>query len=88
MLLSLQNDLKSGLLDEERFFDALDVIEAALMIAPDDAMLWREAGLLNARLDQIEAAVVALENFLRLDQGDEHRYRTSTLLQELRARLN
>ncbi len=88
LVLNLQEGLKTYLLDEERFFEALDVTETELIFAPDHALLWLEAGLLYARLDQIESAVAALEKYLHLDQGDEHRYRTSSLLQELRARLN
>ncbi|MEX2311061.1 MAG: hypothetical protein WD624_01275 [Rhodospirillales bacterium] len=42
---------------------------------------------MNARLDRIQAAVDALENYLRLGAGEQARYNTTILLQELRTRL-
>jgi len=78
---------KRAFLVRNRLDDALDVVETALMIAPRDAGLWREAGLLNARLDRVRDAVAALEEYLRHDAGEAARYNTSVLLQELRARL-
>jgi regulator of sirC expression with transglutaminase-like and TPR domain len=87
LLLCLQMEVKTALLEQERFFDAIDVIDTALLFAPLEAVLWREAGHLHARLDNVPAAIDALETFQRLNNGDEHRYRTSVLLQELRGRL-
>lgn len=87
LLLCLQEEIKIHLLDQERFFDAADIIDTALQFAPLDATLWREAGYLYARLDNVAAAVEALEAFMRLNEGEEHRYRASLLLQELRGRL-
>jgi regulator of sirC expression with transglutaminase-like and TPR domain len=88
VLLRLQNNIKARLLQARQFEDALDVIETMLLIAPNATALWRESGLLNARLDNVKAAVAALEEFMRRDSGDTSRYRTSVLLQELRGRLN
>lgn len=88
VLLRLQNNIKTRLLQARQFEDALDVIETMLLIAPNATALWRESGLLNARLDNVKAAVAALEEFMRRDSGDTTRYRTSVLLQELRGRLN
>jgi regulator of sirC expression with transglutaminase-like and TPR domain len=86
-LVRLQNNVKSRLFGAERLDDALDAIEAMLLFAPDEAALWRESGILNARLDNVEAAVEALEEYLRCDTGEAARYRTSALLQELKGRL-
>jgi regulator of sirC expression with transglutaminase-like and TPR domain len=63
------------------------VIDLTLRIAPEEPTLWRECGLLNARLDRIQAAVDALEEYLRLGAGEQARYNTTILLQELRTRL-
>ena len=78
---------KSLLLRSKRLEDAGRVIEAALTIAPDQAVLWRERGLLNVRLDRVAEAVQALEEYLRLGDDEGARYRTTVLLQELRDRL-
>ena len=88
ILLRLQGNIKIRLLREERFDDALETLEVMLLFAPDKPELWRETGLLHARLDHIKDAVRALEEYLRLCGADEARYNTSMLLQELRAQLN
>ena len=87
ILVRLQNNVKSRLLETERLEDALAAIEAMLLFAPDEAALWRESGVINARLDKVEAAVAALEEYLRCDTGEAARYRASALLQELKGRL-
>ena len=88
ILLRLQGNIKIRLLREERFDDALETLEVMLLFAPDKLELWRETGLLHARLDHINDAIRALEEYLRRCGTDETRYNTSMLLQELRARLN
>ena len=87
ILVRLQNNVKSRLLGTERPEEALAAIEAMLLFAPDEAALWREAGIINARLEKVEAAVAALEEYLRCNTGDDARYRASALLQELKSRL-
>ena len=88
ILLRLQGNIKIRLLCEERFDDALETLEVMLLFAPDKLELWRETGLLHARLDHIKDAIRALEEYLRRCGTDETRYNTSMLLQELRAQLN
>lgn len=87
LLLCLEDDIKSYLLEHDRLFDAADIIDITLMVAPFESDLWHEAGHLHARLDHVTEAIDALEFFQRLNDGDEKRYRTSLLLQELRGRL-
>ncbi len=88
VLLRLQRDAKLRYLRHERLAEALATVEATLAIDPDAANLWREAGLLNARLDDVPAAVAALEEYLRRGGGDAQRQRATALLQELRGRLS
>ena len=88
ILLRLQGNIKIRLLREERFADALETLEVMLLFAPDKPELWRETGLLHARLDHIKDAIRALEEYLRRCGTNETRYNTSMLLQELRAQLN
>ncbi|MDH5747929.1 MAG: transglutaminase-like domain-containing protein [Rhodospirillales bacterium] len=87
VLVRIQNNVKVQLVRTDQLAAALDCIETTLMFAPAEATLWREAGLLHARNDNIPAAVAALEEFLRQNDGDSGNYRTSVLLQELRGRL-
>src|SRR4051812_14442262 len=64
VLLRLQNNLKSRLLQGGRHERALKVIETMLMLAPDLAELWQEAGILHARLGNMRASVQTLEEFI------------------------
>jgi regulator of sirC expression with transglutaminase-like and TPR domain len=88
ILLRLQGNIKSRLIQREQWDDALEVIQTMLMFAPAQTSLWREAGLLHAKLDRIKDAIRALEEFQRRTGAEDRRYKTSMLLQELRARLN
>lgn len=87
ILLRLENNLKVRHLRAERFDEALRVIETMLLFAPDTSSLWREAGMIHARLDHVREAIWALEEFLRLDTSAESRYSATVLLQDLRDRL-
>lgn len=87
ILLRLENSLKVRHLRAERFDEALRVIETMLLFAPETSSLWREAGMIHARLDHVREAISALEEFLRLDTSTESRYSASILLQDLRSRL-
>ncbi len=88
ILLRLQGNIKIRLLRGEQPEDAVEVLETMLLFAPAQAELWREMGMLHARLDNVKDAVQALEEYLRRSGGAGARYNMSILLQELRARLN
>ena len=88
VLLRLQNNIKLRLLQAGRIADALAVVEAMVLLAPETAGLWREAGLLNAKLDNLKAAVAALEEFMRRAPETPERGKTDALLRELRARIH
>jgi regulator of sirC expression with transglutaminase-like and TPR domain len=88
LLMRLQNNIKARLLRGGRLYDALEVIEAMLLFAPARPELWREAGLIYARVDRVKDAVAALEEYMKRGTTGDARYNTSVLLQELRQRLN
>ena len=88
VLLRLQNNIKIRQLGAQRLDAALKTLETMVALAPNDAALWREVGALHARLDQIPAAVAALEECLRHSDTEQARYQASALLQELRSRLH
>ena len=88
ILARMQNNIKSRLLQRERWDDAIEVIQTMLQFAPGQTALWREAGLLYTRLDRIKDAIQSLEEFMRRTGAEKKRYKTSMLLQELRTRLN
>jgi regulator of sirC expression with transglutaminase-like and TPR domain len=88
MLLRLQNNIKTRLLRDDRLAEAAQVVEQMLLIAPDDAGLWREAGLLNGRIGNLRAAVSALEKLAALSRGAADHGRAARLLAEMKSRLN
>lgn len=88
VLLRLGNRIKAHHLREQHLSEALEQVETLLLLAPDSATLWREAGLIHAKLENIKAAIAALEEYLRRDNDGPARERTSQLLLELRGRLH
>jgi regulator of sirC expression with transglutaminase-like and TPR domain len=88
VLLRLQNNLKSRLLLEQRHERAVRVVETMLMLAPDAAELWHEAGMLHRRLGNMRAAAAALEHFVVRAPDGAARHQAAALLQQLRLQLN
>ncbi len=88
VLLRLQNNLKLRRLKGQDMAGALTCTEDMLRLAPDSAALWREAGLMNQRLDRIGAALVCLDRFLGLVPAGEAAERVKGVMEELRQRLN
>lgn len=88
VLLRLQNNLKSRLLQGQQHERALRVVETMQMLAPDLAELWREAGLLQAQLGSIRASMNSLEQFVARSPDGAARHETAVLLQQLKGKLN
>ena len=88
VLLRLQNNIKLRRLRAGMLGPALACTEDMLRIAPDAAPLWREAGLMNQRLDRIGAALACFDRFLALVPDGEAAARIRALTAELRQRLN
>ena len=59
-----------------------------LRIAPDHADLWRQAAVMNQRLDQVAAALRCFERFLALVPEGDAASRVRGAIDELRSRLN
>jgi regulator of sirC expression with transglutaminase-like and TPR domain len=88
VLLRLQNNIKSRLLQAGRAEPALRIIQTMLLLAPDLAGLWHEAGVLNARLGNMRAATEALQEcIVRAPEGSA-RHQAAALLQQLKSKLN
>src|SRR5271166_3562380 len=88
VLLRLQNNLKARLIQAEHYERAVVVAETMLMLAPDLAELWREVGLLHARLGNIRSAAAALEQVILRSPDGTTRHQAAALLQQLRTKLN
>jgi regulator of sirC expression with transglutaminase-like and TPR domain len=87
ILLRLQNNLKLRLIDSQQLDAALAVIAGMQLFAPDHAALWREAGLIQAELGNLRAAIASLERCLMLTGETGARHHTAALLQKLKGRL-
>ncbi len=88
VLLRLQNNLKSRLIQTQRHEEAVRVIETMRMLAPDFAELAREAGLLHAQLGNMRAAVRSMEEFIARAPEGPARHEAAIVLQQLKAKLN
>ena len=88
VVLRLEDNIRVRQMQRGELADAADTISLMLLVAPDTGHLWREAGIVNARLDRVARAVEALEEYLKRAPGEENGYEASLLLQELRAKLN
>ena len=88
VLLRLQNNLKARLLQAQDNERALKVLETMLMLAPDLAELWREAGMLHRHLGNMRAAGAALEQYVVRAPDGAARHQAAAILQQLRTQLN
>jgi regulator of sirC expression with transglutaminase-like and TPR domain len=88
VLLRLQNNLKSRLLQAQRPEEAVRVIETMRMLAPDLAELAREAGIIHAQLGNMRAAVRSIEEFISHAPEGAARHEAAVVLQQLKAKLN
>ena len=88
VLLRLQNNLKARLLQAQHTDRALTVLETMLMLAPDLAELWWEAGMLHRHLGNMRAAASALEQYVVRAPESMARHQAAAILQQLRTQLN
>lgn len=88
VLLRLQNNIKGRRLAAGDLKGALDCTQDMLRIVPDNALLWREAALMNQRLDCVAAALRCFEHFLALVPQGDAAIRARAAMDELRSRLN
>ena len=88
VLLRLQNNIKSRLLQAGRQEHALRIVDTMLMLAPDLAELWYESGMLHARVGNMVASVGALEEFVRRAPDGLARHQAAAVLQQLKSKLN
>jgi regulator of sirC expression with transglutaminase-like and TPR domain len=88
VLLRLQNNLKSRLIQQQRFERAAKVAETMLMLAPDVAELWREAGILHREIGNIRSAAADFEQYVLRAPDGAARHQAAAMLQQLRGQLN
>ena len=88
VLLRLQNNVKTRHLRDGRLEAAARTIDDMLLFAPDRAALWREAGVVRARLGNLRAAAAAFEAVLERAPDDRARDEARAVLRRLRNKIN
>jgi regulator of sirC expression with transglutaminase-like and TPR domain len=88
VLLRLQNNIMTRRLQAGDLAGALTCTEDMLRIAPDHAELWRQAAVMNQRLDRVSAALRCFDRFLTLVPEGDAAARVRGAMDELRTRLN
>jgi regulator of sirC expression with transglutaminase-like and TPR domain len=87
VLLRLQNNIKTRLLQRGQRERALLVIETMQFLAPDLSGLWYEAGAIQAQLGNLLAAIASFETFVARTPDGAARHQAAALLQQLKSRL-
>jgi regulator of sirC expression with transglutaminase-like and TPR domain len=88
VLLRLQSNLKSRLWRQQRHEPAVRVVETMLMLAPEAAELWHEAGMLYRQLGNIRASIRALGQYVERAPDGAARHQAAAMLQRLCTQLN
>jgi len=88
VLLRLQNNIKLRRLQAKDLEGALACTRDMLRLSPSHAGLWREAGLMEHKLERIGAAVQSLDKALELEPRGDEAARIRSLVEALRNRLN
>lgn len=87
VVLRWRQSLKMHHLRHGRLDQALALVESALLFSPHRAGLWREAGLMRLRLEDLPGAAAALEQFVQREDNALARGRGQQLLAEIRGRM-
>ena len=87
VLLRLQNNIKLRRLQRGSLEAAVQTLQTMVLFAPMEAMLWRELGLFQAKLGQLQHAILSLETFMSLGVPESLKHQTALLLQKLRSTL-
>tara|TARA_Y100001934_G_scaffold52354_1_gene64013 strand:- start:457 stop:1293 length:837 start_codon:yes stop_codon:yes gene_type:complete len=88
VLLRLQGNIRLRQMQMGRFTEAADTLESMLLIAPEHAELWHEFGVLQTKLGNLGAAVLAFENAVERETRSSRRQEFAAILQQLQRRLN
>lgn len=88
ILIRLQNNRKMRLLKADQITEGLAAVEDMLLFAPGEGALWHEAGVLNARLGNLRAALIAFDHCQDLTVNPADRAQIAGLISDIRSRLN
>jgi regulator of sirC expression with transglutaminase-like and TPR domain len=86
ILIRLQTNIELRHLRNGATERACRIAERVLWLAPDKALLWRDYGLLEAQLGNVDMAAAALETCIARSRSDRERHDAARLLQEIQSR--
>lgn len=84
ILMRLQNNIKFRQIESEDYSEALKTVELMRLVDPDEYRLCLDAGVLFARLDQLDKAIENLESYMDQAPGEQDIHDAAILLQQLR----
>ncbi len=88
ILIRLQNNIKTRRMELNEVDGALEALASMQVLDPQNAGLWREAGVMHMRQGHLKHAVEAFEGFItRAPEGPDRR-KIGQVVQELRERLH
>lgn len=86
ILIRLQNNVKTRRMEMNEVDGALEAVASMQVLDPDNAALWREAGVMHMRQGRIKNAVESFEGFVaRAPEGPDRR-KIGQVVEELRER--
>lgn len=88
LLMRLQNNIKLRQIEAEDYEAALRTVEAMREIAPAENRLLFDAGILNAKIGNPQAAIEVLERYLKAPLTPREHQDVTALLAELRGLIN
>ena len=88
ILLRLQNNIKLRLLQDGRTEAAMKILESMLLLAPGEAALWYEAGMIHGHLGSLRAALEALDRTRALAADEGLRHEAARRIQQMKSRLH
>ncbi|MGE3334768.1 MAG: SirB1 family protein [Rhodospirillaceae bacterium] len=88
VLVRLQNNVKTRRMELNEIAGALEAVDAMQMLDPENASLWREAGVMHMRLGHLKHAVEAFEGFVARTPEGADRRKIAQVIEELRERLH
>lgn len=88
ILIRLQNNVKIRLIETEDYEGALGVVETMRAIDPREYRLLLDEGVLCARTGRAQAAMIALQEYIKLAPDQRDRYDAQVLLEHIRGTVN
>lgn len=88
IILRSQNNVKTRLIEDEEFEQALEIVEIMRLVAPDDYRLLFDAGVLYARTGAAKRARAVLEEYIDLAPNAADREDAVQLLRQINMTLN